>query len=576
MKESKKLIIDLDQLYREKSPGSDTLVLSNEYENEWTLDVRKFKLNLPSNVRDYGYAWQKLIEEVNEKYKDTLIANEAPFFDCVISPLSRWIEAIEYCFNNYNIENVFITSYSSNQKIFFYEAEGEANTSFLYKKSYFLPFYLKLYIEDRFRLTVNFGRRLNSTKVTFNFYFRNLLLFLFVVIKNVIFKCLTFKRNFLLRPKDASVLISSRAIVQTEFIKNYQVANPDNAVLIVNEQSFRLFKHYKYLKKLNFEFIYAEGLFSLRDLKVIIGTLFTKLWNVKKSNSIYFEYSGIKFHFSSFIIDVLLKELDYLFYSKSVDNAATKYLEVSNESKLISFEMFTPHSFYLKRALEMKVYQVQTTFIEPKPSPNFICSDFFYFTNPLTYQDFIDTHEHLKVRFGCIPFLKYIGHTRIKHLKQKIEKMVYFTQPIDLEEEANILSFMEEYCNGHNIRLIVKPHPRQLSGFNINSETTLIADKFVNVDDLIKSADLIITRSSSLGLDAWIYGIPCIFVKLNKNIRNQNLFYAPNDYAGNITSFEMFKDILDNYSKLKDSFCSHELYKKTDLSSLSAISMFNN
>lgn len=564
MKKRINLILDFNELYRDSAPESDAIVLSSTYENDWTIDVRKFRSDIKDNVFEYTNAWGNLCANVDPIYKSTLLAVEASFFRSVISPISRWIEAINHCFETYEVIGIVFTSYSANDKIFVYEAEGEINMYLLYKKHYYLPYYLHEFLKGK-NIGITFVKKVNVLSINFKFYLRNFLIANFIILKQILFKLITFKRNYATSSiKDVSNVFSSRAIVQTEFISNYQKANNASALLVINEQSFRLFKHLKYVKANNFSFLYAEGANTIKNLFSIIATYFRKLNKLSSNNDKAISYQGIDIKCNSFLKDLLVKELDYTFYSTSVKNVLRKYVPVADNLRMISFEMFTPYAYYLKKNTALKTYQIQTTLIEPICNANFIGGDKFYFTNPIAFESFKAQNLHLADKLDCIAYLKYMGIKRKEELSAELKTMCYLTQPIDFDEEQEVIDFLEQYASQHNIRFIIKPHPRQ-KNIEYKMPGTLLADKFYNLEKLIDESDVVITRSSSVGLDAWLYGVPPVYIKLNKTLQAQSLFYAPNDYIGSVNSLSELETLLNNYEGLLHGFKQHKLYNELNI-----------
>lgn len=557
MEKNKILFLDFDGHFKNTQPDLDTIVLCSGFEGNQIFDVRKFKNNLDADVDEFSSQWEELIQKIPQSYRDSLKANQAPFFRNCISPISRWMEAIDQMMDQHTITRIVFSSYTNNDKIFAYEAEGEINKPFLYQGNAYFPYYLKLYIAQKFQQEVTIRKQQGKFAIRTKHRLRNFILFHFIVLKQFLFKITTFKRNYGIDPKSRSILISSRAVVQTEFIHNYQNVDPD-AVLIVNEQSFSLLRHLKYLKKNARQFIYAEGFIKFGDFFAIQKRYFQNLFGLRKLKKTGFDYHGIRFSSPAFLPDLLTKDLDYIFYSTSVKNAIAKYKLSHDGSRVISFEMFTAYPYFLKQITHKTVFQIQTTLIEPIRNTDFIGGDHFYFTNPVTYRDFVAKNELLTYKMGCIPYLKYVGCKK-KQLNDHIRAIVYFTQPIDLEEENEIIHALEEYCLKKSIKFTIKPHPRQLTKFNLISEKTVVSGPAEDVENLILDSDVVITRSSSIGLDAWIYGVPPMFMKLNKPLQAHNIFYAPNDYKGTIFLLNQLEEILDDYEGLKQQFLNHPL-----------------
>lgn len=572
--ENKILILDFDAFYKNTEPGENAIVLSSGYENSQTFDVRKFKAKLDADVDAFSAQWEELIQRIPESYRNTLRSNQAPFFRGCLSPLSRWMEAIDHVMENNSVSEIVFSSYTDNDKMFVYEAEGEINKKFMYQGNAYFPYYLKLYIQRKFQRDVTISRMQDRSKIRRKHRMRNFVLFHFIVLKQVAFKLTTFKRNYGIEKKAYKTILSSRAVVQTEFISNYQKVSGD-AVLIANEQSFSLLKHLKFLKGTQRKFIYAEGMIKFSDLFGILGKYFKDLRRAKKMKDLGITYHGIHFSASLFLPDLLTKGLDYTFYATSVKNAVRRYTQAGEASKMISFEMFTSYAGYLKEITQLPTVQVQTTLIEPVRNTDFIVSDFFYFTNPVSYNDFRAKNPLLENRLGCIPYLKYLGCEK-KILGSEVKSIVYFTQPIDFDEENEIIATLEDYSMKNDVKLTIKPHPRQLTPFNLKSEKTVISGPAEDVEKLMLEADVIITRSSSIGLDAWIYGVPPIFAKLNKPLQSHNIFYAPNDYAGTIFNLGEMNGLLDNYTELKKQFLGHPLFGEVNqINNIQAESLFS-
>jgi ribosomal protein S18 len=574
LKVQKKLILDFNEKFKLSFPGNDIIVLSSTYENQWTQDVRKFRSKKDLNVDEYTVSWDNLIQQVSRR-KEMLKAYEYPFFNLVVSPLSRWLEAIDYCFDNFDIENVEFSSFSNNKKISIFEAEGEINSEILYKKWYYLSKYISEYLKIKYKIGIKGNAEKGSITPVFSYYLRNLIFFLFIIGKQILFKCITFKRVYTSLTNEEYFMISSRAIVQSDFIINF-LKKERKAILIANEQSNRLFKHKKFLKKNHFDFIYAEGNIKVFQFIQLLREFLRNNVFLPNKERLGFTYQGIEFSFDNFYLELGIRELDYIFYALSVKNTIEKHFG-SLPKKLISFEMFTPYPFYLKRINGIPTFQIQTTLLERLYVPNFIGGDKFLFTNPQTYNEFVRLNPRMKAKFGCLPFFKYIGKERKSMASNSsLHSLTYFTQPIDLHEELRLIEFLEKYCLENKIQFTLKPHPRQLQDFKTKAACTIVADQYSSVEKLIYDSDLIITRTSSVGLDAWIYGVPSIFVKLNENAQQLDIFFAPTNYLGTCLTFDALKYALDNYHELLLNFKDHPLYETTNVKQFDLKDLYDN
>jgi len=558
-----KIILDFVGVYSDKQPEENCIVLTNYKEGGNIFDVRSYKNDLEPQVSDYRRQINDIILDDNNCFRNLIKDNEWLIYGQVIAPINRWVECLKHFLDSYSIEEVCFMGYSKNRNIFLFEAEGEINKKLFYRSSYYIPSYIEQYLKDNFSGKLRIYKKESTSKLISYYILRNLLLTFFVLAKTLFYKLTTKKRNYTDNTQFNKVFLT-RSIVQTEFIANY-LKDDENSLLIVNEQSNRIGYQKKKLKDKKTPFIYAEGnvgfIFILKSLCTLISSLF----KAKRDDKILLEIDGIKIQSKHLLPELINRELDFKFYSESVYNSIKKYLKMN--WKVYSFEMMTSYPFYLKRNFHNKeLFQIQTTLIEPIPNPNFIAGEKFYFTNPITEEAFIKSNYHLKLKIGCLPFLKYLNTIQKEKVKT-LDSLLYVTQPIDIEEELDLVENLSIWCKKNNVSFFIKMHPRQGNRLKLNCQNINYITDYENSYDYMKKVDVVVTRNSSLGLDAWIYNVPIIFVRQNANIRNSKVFYIPDNYLGTVDSIQQMLDVLVRFRELSIDFYQHEMKRK-----LSAIS----
>ena len=105
------------------------------------------------------------------------------------------------------------------------------------------------------------------------------------------------------------------------------------------------------------------------------------------------------------------------------------------------------------------MYKFKTTAIFSIEYPEFFLCESILFEN----EDIYNSHKRTNGKvLSNINFLDDFKHGGIQRKKEvsKIISLTYFTQPIHLTEESELITFLSLFCQKTSLELKIKPHPR--------------------------------------------------------------------------------------------------------------------
>ena len=141
--------------------NNDIIISSEsiEFNNNKFISIHDFDDIPKKSILDFD----KYLNSIN-KYSieyDLLKSALPTFYTNTFRYLRKWINAIEYVFKNFEINEVYINKfYSKNNYLPYYESEGESNKSLFYQKQDFIPNTLFNY------LIIN--KKIEKSKITLN------------------------------------------------------------------------------------------------------------------------------------------------------------------------------------------------------------------------------------------------------------------------------------------------------------------------------------------------------------------------------------------------------------------------
>lgn len=556
----KTLYIDFDGIYREKVPHESIYVLTNLYENKYVYNV-----NSNSNSWDilhgefFKYKSGIDIKQFEEIFPDSKTM-DIHLFTSIFHPLGQWFMKIDDLLRQSIITKdteIQFSSYCNNSKLFGFEAEGETNGQFLYKKSYYQSFYIYHFLKKRGFEKIVFQRN-RSFESNFNFYIRGYSVLTLKVIQILLYKMLVFKRNFLDKKvfsNTTKTIISSRGIIQTQFITNFSKKYHEDITIIVNESSSKPFRNFKVAKKNN-NFYYAEGNISFSQLLSEIQQVIRSYRKKEEVNSTFF---GIVIDITKALPEYSIKNFHYRTYAhmliNSINTIKRKYGTFIN--RVISMEMLPPFAHYIKKNTHYQVYQLQTTSIGCVPYPNFLYGDKFIFSDKNTYDRFIELNLEFSSKFELANNIKYLGLKK-NLIKKELRTLTYFSQPIYEDEENQLIVFLKEFCIINELSFRVKFHPRAKVP-SIDMTGIQIIDSIINSIDVIKNSDMVATRTSSIGADCWYLNAPVLFF-VNGIMKSNNISYIPKNYKGTIVNDVSIHELSEMLPSILNDFYNHPLH----------------
>ncbi|KHD23486.1 hypothetical protein NM09_18635 [Vibrio caribbeanicus] len=474
----------------------------------------------------------------------------------VIRPLSKWVSKIDCILDEYDIDEVVFTKICHSKKVFLYEAEGEVNRKWLYSSEYYISSIVKSYIERKIPdAKITYRAVTSKVKVIMSYWFRNISFVGYVFCMNFFRRALRLKSSkTILCDESAEIAVSTRSIVQSDFARRMIKSDEYGKVKIFSsEQASSLVVNSKFLESQSIPFDMASSCSIYTSMIVLVKTLISII-KVANSNiePICLNNGGLEIDAKSIITDYLFRSYEFEIYSFSLREAVNKNKAIT---KIVSFDMFTPHAFYLVKNIGCEVCQVQTTLIQPMIECDFVAGSKFYFTDYTAYSDFLMVNSYLKDKLFLIDGLKYRQVSEVKNESKNLKSgIVYFSQPIEMNNEQDIISAIYKYCLNNGIPFYIKIHPRQNKDDFIGYK---IFGSEVSFDDIARNYALVVTRSSSIGLDCFSYGIPVLFARTIPSIKNARISFIPDGYFGDVSTITEMVNVIENFDDLVCSFLNH-------------------
>tara|TARA_B100000963_G_scaffold266236_1_gene234428 strand:+ start:15829 stop:17538 length:1710 start_codon:yes stop_codon:yes gene_type:complete len=553
------IFLDFDKYYFNREIPKNHYVLSSNYEKLGVVSVLNY-----TSCRKLVYNHFDQIFETNKNLNQIFLINKMILFLNFFYPFGQWIYAIKNLISEKELDKnkikIVFSSFSNNSNISLFEAEGEINSSFLYHKSYFLSFYIKMYLK---KIGINKFQSIRDRtfKSKLYYYLRGIIVVNFKLIQLLFYKIFVVKRNYInnLNSNSSKIILSSRGVVHTQFLQSILSALPNDTIAFINEGLARPFRNYKNIKKNKFNFYYCEGLLSFSQ---IFNLYFSAIKTYLYKNSNVINFMNLDIDLNKLLPELSIFEFNMKSYSISLLNAKNKMNKSFSFNKIISFELLFPFAHYLKNNLNLKTVQVQTIAIYKDKYPNFIYADKFYFSNDDDFNYHSKNNTILTEKCFKLENLKYLGINKSSP-KKIIRKVVYFTQPIYENDEINLLIFLKKFCEFNNFQLSIKLHPRSKPNkFNF-LKVPFIGSNISSIV-AIRNSDLVITRDSAIGFDSWFLNVPILFF-LNGMLKGEDLPYIPHDYKGKFSELPSIISLSKKINSIIKQFYSHNYHTNFEI-----------
>lgn len=543
-----KLILDFDKKYELLKIPDNTFVLTADYNRGDAVNINNIDETDSKNIFD---EFQDLIKGNIDRDEEMLL------YKTFFYPLGLWINAIKKILETKTIDEVIFTSYSDYKRPSLFEAEGESNNNFLYHRSFFISYYIKNFLDKEGIYKYKYDKN-RSLQARICFIFRSFLVISMKFFQIFAYKLFVFNRvhvNLQSFSGRKVTIISSRGIIQSQFLNGFYRNISESAIILINESSVRPLLNYRYLKKNRKDFIFCEGNISLLDIWKIFSE---EIASYFKSSNLVSEYFKVRIDINCVKSDLAIHKIHMKTYALSVKKTLEELSEFKIiSSNIISFEMMSPFSLYLKIFTKKSILQIQTAAIFPRLLPDYSYVDKFIFNSVDSFQEQIKINGNHLSKSDYINGLKYFGLKKKERIN-KINTVCYFTQPIFYYEEELLVKYLIKLSKLCEFNLTIKLHPRSEYP-NYLSEDIEVIPSSVPSQDVVISHDMIITRNSSVGHDAWALNTPVLFFLIG-TLKSDKIFYIPNNYKGVFNSFPDICELKDDINLIMEDFYNHELH----------------
>lgn len=518
----------------------------SEYENSNVFSVgcygRKNAINVKEQrikselVLDYQNSLLGLVNGLSTYEGLTLKASGSQLYSSVIEPLFKWILAIEKAIDKYKPSYLDFGKFYGTKAIYTYEAEGEVNKKWMYESNYYLPNLILPLIKSKYPHIYILSEEISSFKVYKNFYLRNLIYLTgsHLIAINRWARGLFVKTQNIKVKNKIGLLVRSQ--VQTDFALNLYKHFEGEFYLLNYEQVGNLNTNRNYLSSLKQEFIDLNKKICFWD--IVKSFLKGGLSLFQRRHCVELKlYNGeLSLPMEYVLQDIYIRSLDFKLYSMSIKEY--------KKNSLISFDMLTPQPHYIASIVgRNNILQMQTTLMNGKPQANFIAGNFFVHTDPISYKGMCEENPHLKSKLLLIDTPKALKKNFTARKNEKLKRVIYFSQPVELEIEKIMLLKLQSILASNDIEFYIKIHPRQKKVNYSFLKNTKIVDSEVDTDFF----DLALTRNSSIAIDCWIANLPIVFVRETDFMQSIDANYLPKDYIGDLKKVEELLNIINTY-----------------------------
>jgi len=277
-----------------------------------------------------------------------------------------------------------------------------------------------------------------------------------------------------------------------------------------------------------------KNVFSFSFWKALIYLLITSIKNIEMGRL------EIEPHAKYSKLELLAKYIQSL--------PMTLMYLVNNKENLVkhvvSAELLTAHSailYFFTKETNSKLSIIQTVSLFKTNNFYFNYCHYFLFESYSMYKWFSEKHDN------PTNYL-FEGNIYIKKDNQTISKnkILYISQPslksIDLDYKiVEKIILMRENVD---IRLHPRDSVKRYEGLNVNQSRLLLIDEY----------DIIVTRTSSMAVQAIYLGLPIIFCLFDDWSMKNKHYYIPKKYFGNANNLNDIEIILNDYDRLCRTF----------------------
>ena len=534
---------------------NNDIIISNEdieSNNNKFINIHDFDDIPKKSIQDFD----KYLNSINQdSIEYDLLKSALPtFYSNTFRYLRKWINAIEYVFKNFDINEVYINKfYSKSNYLPYYESEGETNKSLFYLKQDFIPntLFNYLIINKKIEKSKIILNELSKFGLFLRIFFRRhvLLLLKFIVQVWYSFTKKTSKKEI----NSFNSLFFSRSIVHTNFIKNIVIKNK-NAHVLTASSYFGKTSNIEYSSKclLNKNSSIYDYL-RLKDILKSFCVAISRFNSFNKNKFIIIDRVQLN-------LNDLLKEICIYQFDVDVQVIALKKMVDLNLSMskhnicVYGCEMLTQYPYWINKALSsykrVKTVQVQTAAIDNINMPDFFFSDQFLFSNS-------NNQLYFKTKFNKSKCeLLFKGNDSLITIKNKntsLKKVLIFSQIHDYVYQLELIELLIKLSVKFKFKLFIKLHPREYKKDILKKITNTNAILLENSEDVfenIQEYDLCITRVSSVTEEIILSGVPVVnFLISTFDLNASYLPFINKLFVTNIYSKKELENIFKNFKQ---------------------------
>lgn len=543
------LHVILDKRHFKRNFDLDDLIVVNDNFN-FKPEVKIFNVDEVYFDEDKQFDYSQKILELFKKFDKTLFSYTNNFYTNTYLPLLKVINTIEILVENNNINKIFLYGGSNEVEFIpYYFAEGETQKIFLYESPMYMNYYLYKYFKKNHNIIFKEKDsilKINTFKLTRRYLFLVFkFLYMFLFHFNISKK--TENLNYSFSNNKKNIVFPVRNIAQVTSIENlYQFLRKNekyNPVFFVYE---RVLSHQSnttnYLKEQNYNTlqIYKDAPIYKTICKSF-ANVFKNIFHTNKT------VSNTIFSIKELSNEIYLMNFEKEVYSLLLESKLSKFS--TSIDLLISTEIKSPEAFIENRLANkhgIKSYNLQAQSIMKRPLPTFSMNGTFLFENLIDYKYFNKFPYPDKESMEFIGSFKYFNLIENKFIPiNNKKKIIYFTQNHEHENQSKIINTIIDNLLKDQI-LYIKKHPRDNTVYdNFINNKNVFLEKRLDLNVIIQDIDIVISRTTTLLLDAILYKKIVIAIVLSSFDKNGQQVYINCDYINIIYTLDELNNFND-------------------------------
>jgi len=497
------------------------------------------------------------------------------FFTNTILPLYRVFNAIDFCMAKYNIEDIIL--HGGSEKIEFipyYMAEGEAQTKFFYKSSW----YMNYFINHKYApsVCVDIQNETSILKIKSAIFIRRYILLIykfFFILKRLIHMQIKIRHEYpIVNSSKKIIVFPVRSIAQiTSIEKLYKTLEKDYVPMFISYERLldKNYESYKYLIQQNYRFLHLSQVRKVELINITIKSFLITLWKALK-NTERKKFKYFKKH--KILSEVILLDFEKNIYNALLSRALLKYK--NKLEYLFSTEIQSPEAFIENQiAKEMNIpsCNTQAQSMMKIPISEFdMHGNYFLFENKIDYNFFINFDYQEKYK------MKYLGSFKnfdlIKkdtRLEYDLDNILYLTQNHEHSNQIEIIKKLLEVLPEEK-KIFLKLHPRDSFDYSKILSDRLLIENEKNINIVMRRYDIIVSRTTSLLLDALLYNKLVFSILFSSFDRSGKQVYINEKYLkiingmDELINFDQYANDEIKNKSIKRNTLIKDLYGNTD------------